>query len=358
MFAKRPAEAVARTRKRRWYALPPIAACASVLALFGMGILPPDGAESTNRSSSSIASGQEAAPTTSLDVGTTAPASPSASASPSAAGTTRSSGAVTRSPASTPSQTESPLAKTPPPPAKVPVGGAGIQAAADYATSRGYRTGVAVLDTRTGKLWGASEHSRFFASESVVKVFVATRLLLNGQLTGWRADTAYRMIARSDDGAMDALYGLAGADQVTPWIAEHYDIPELGRPPNQVGWWSNAKISAAGLVRFYAKVKADPVVWPWLSKAMHQATEYGSDGVYQFFGLKQADRNAAIKQGWGQDDDDWSAASNFNSTGFVNSDRYAVAILVKGPAYEYRSGTPAMVTSIAKRLMPGGVMRP
>jgi hypothetical protein len=166
------------------------------------------------------------------------------------------------------------------------------------------------------------------------------------------------MIARSDDGAMDALYGLAGADQVTPWIAEHYGIPELGAPPAQVGWWSNAKITAAGLVRFYAKVKADPKVWPWLSKAMHQATEYGSDGVHQFFGLKQADPNAAIKQGWGQDDDDWSEASNFNSTGFVNSDRYAVAILVKGPPYEYNSGTPAMVSSIAKKLMPGGVMRP
>lgn len=333
-------------------------ACASVLALFGMGILPPDDAKPASRSSTSIASAQEAAPTESPEAGTTAPASPSATTSPSAAASTRSSRAAARTPAPTPSQTESPLAKTPPPPAKVPVGGAGIQAAADYATSRGYRAGVAVLDTKTGKLWGASEHSSMFAAESVVKVFVATRLLLNGQLTGWRADTAYRMIAQSDDGSMDALYGLAGSDQVTPWIAEHYDIPELGRPPNKVGWWSNAKISAAGLVRFYAKVKADPVVWPWLSKAMHQATEYGSDGTYQFFGLKQADPKAAIKQGWGQDDDDWSAASDFNSTGFVNSDRYAVAILVKGPAWEYNSGTPAMVTSIAKRLMPGGVMRP
>ncbi|MEO6501132.1 MAG: hypothetical protein ABIQ09_04395 [Jatrophihabitantaceae bacterium] len=250
------------------------------------------------------------------------------------------------------------MAKTAPSPALVPVGGAGIQAAADYATSRGYRAGVAVLDTKTGKLWGASEHSAMFATESVVKVFVATRLLLDGQLTGDRADTAYRMIAQSDDGAVDALYGLAGSDGVLPWIAEHYNIPELGRAPMQIGWWSNAKISAAGMVRFYAKVKADPVVWPWLSKAMHAATEYGSDGTYQFFGLKQADPNAAIKQGWGQDDDDWSAASDFNSTGFVDSDRYAVAILVKGPPYEYNSGAPAMVTSIARMLMPDGVMRP
>jgi hypothetical protein len=112
------------------------------------------------------------------------------------------------------------------------------------------------------------------------------------------------------------------------------------------------------MVRFYAKVKADPLVWPWLSNAMHHATTYGSDGTYQLFGLKQADPNAAIKQGWGQDDDDWDTASDFNSTGFVNSDRYAVAILVKGLPYEYNSGTPAMVTSVAETLMPGGVIRP
>jgi len=188
-------------------------------------------------------------------------------------------------------------------------------------------------------------------------VFIATRLLISGQLTGDTADAAYRMIARSDDGAADALYGYAGGDEVLPWIAAHYGISDLGSPPTMAGWWSNTHISAAGLVRFYAKVKADPVVWPWLSKAMHAATEYGSDGTYQFFGLKQADPDAAIKQGWGQDDD-WSAASNFNSTGFVNSDRYAVAILVKGSAWQYDSGTPAMVTSVARLLMPGGVMRP
>jgi hypothetical protein len=197
-----------------------------------------------------------------------------------------------------------------------------------------------------------------FATESVVKVFIATRLLATKQLTGDTADTAYRMIAQSDDGAADALYGLTGGDEVVTWIAEHYGIPGLGSPPTRFGWWSNTHISAVGMARFYAKVKADPLVWPWLSKAMHAATEYGSDGTYQFFGLKRADPKAAIKQGWGQDDDDWAEASDFNSTGYVNSDRYAVVILVKGPPWEYNSGAPAAVTRIAEALMPGGVMRP
>ncbi|MEO7260162.1 MAG: hypothetical protein ABI047_02690 [Jatrophihabitantaceae bacterium] len=317
--------------------------------MFGLGILPPGAADpgTPARSTASAAAAREASPTTSPTEAETTPPSAATTAPPRTA---------TRP--ATPSPTETPLAKSAPSAARVPSSGVRIQAAADYATSRGYRVGVAVLDTKTGKLWGASEHASMFAAESVVKVFVATRLLLNGQMTGDTADTAYRMITRSDDGAMDALYGLAGSDQVLPWVAEHYGIPDLGSAPNKVGWWSNAKISAAGLVRFYAMVKADPKVWPWLSKAMHQAIEYGSDGTYQFFGLRQADPNAAIKQGWGQDDDDWSAASDFNSTGFVNSDRYAVAILLKGPPYEYNSGAPAMVSSVARMLMPGGVMRP
>jgi hypothetical protein len=242
--------------------------------------------------------------------------------------------------------------------ARAPASSARVTAAVRSATSRGYQAGVAVVDTATGKLWAAGNYNGFFATESVVKVFIATRLLLSQQMTGDTADTAYRMITQSDDGAADALYGLADGDQVVPWIAEHYGIAGLGSPPTKGGWWSNTHISAAGMARFYAKVKADPVVWPWLSDAMHHATAYGSDGTYQFFGLKQADADAAIKQGWGQDDDDWTEASDFNSTGFVNSDRYAVVILVKGPPWEYNSGTPAAVTRIATTLMPGGVLRP
>ncbi|HST47387.1 hypothetical protein [Jatrophihabitans sp.] len=335
-----------RLRGRRWATLLPVGSCASVLALFVLDMLPPGSAEFTisSRADTMPAAGQPSAGT---PAATPSPTWTTPTAAPS----------PTSTPTTTPARTAAPKAEVVPS-AREPIGGRGIQAAADYATARGYRVGVAVLDTRTGTLWGADEHASLFASESVVKVFIATRLLLDRQLTGDLAETAYRMIARSDDGAADALYGYAGGDDVLPWLAAHYDIPDLGSPPSLAGWWSNTHISATGLVRFYAKVKADPVVWPWLSKAMHAATEYGSDGTYQFFGLKQADPGAAIKQGWGQDDDDWSASSDFNSTGFVDSDRYAVAILVKGPSWQYNSGTPAMVTSVARMLMPGGVMRP
>ncbi|HEX8096315.1 hypothetical protein [Jatrophihabitans sp.] len=333
---------------RRWWFALPLAAGAGVVSLFATGILPPGGAEPTGQSRPDAAAGsvQQSSPE----------ASPSALAtSPSATATVTTTPSRTASKSPAPSQ--SVRAQSVPSIARVPISSVRIKAAVRSATSRGYQAGVAVVDTSTGKLWVAGDYNDTFAAESVVKVFIATRLLATRQLTGDTADTAYRMITQSDDGAADALYGLAGGDEVVPWIAKHYGIPGLGSPPTKVGWWSNNHITAVGMARFYAKVKADPLVWPWLSKAMHRATEYGSDGTYQFFGLKQADRNAAIKQGWGQDDDDWAQASDFNSTGYVNSDRYAVVILVKGPPWEYNSGTPAAVTRIAKTLMPGGVMR-
>jgi hypothetical protein len=307
--------------RRRWFTLLPLGAGAGVLSLAALGILPPGSAE------------------------------PDGESRPDSAAVS-----VQQTPPEASSQTV--RAKSAPSIARVPISSPGIRSAVRSATSRGYRAGVAVVDTTTGKLWAAGDYDGMFAAESVMKVFIATRLLATKQMTGDTADTAYRMIVQSDDGAASALYGLTGGDQVVNWIEDHYAIPGLGSPPTKSGWWSNTHISAVGMARFYAKVKADPLVWPWLSKAMHRATEYGSDGTYQFFGLKQADRNAAIKQGWGQDDDDWSEASDFNSTGYVNSDRYAVVILVKGPPWEYNSGTPAAVTRIAKTLMPGGVLRP
>jgi hypothetical protein len=230
-----------------------------------------------------------------------------------------------------------------------------VTAAAAYAQADGFTAGVAVEDTKTGQVWAAGDGG-MFSSESVMKVFIATRILLQGDMSGSTETTAYDMITESDDDAADDLYGLAGGDDVEPWIAAHYGIADLGGPPLQPGWWGGTQVTAVGLVEFYTAVKADPAVWPWLSAAMAATTEDGSDGTYQFFGLKQADPAAATKQGWG--DDSGSQYADFNSTGYVSGDRYAVAILVQGPVDTYDSGAPDMDTSIAKMIMPGGVMTP
>jgi hypothetical protein len=256
---------------------------------------------------------------------------------------------------------ESSPTPTPKPPTDpgIPVGaGVGISAAAAYGTSRGYQVGIAVVDTQTGQVWGGGAATTYFASESVVKVFIAAKILVMGQMSGATADTAYKMITQSDDDSADALYGMVGGDSVVTWAASYFHIADLGTPPTRAGWWSNTHITAVGLVQFYSAVKANATVWPWLSDAMAHATTNGSDGTYQYFGIPSATTGWAVKQGWGQDDDDWAASADFNSTGFVNGGRYAVAILVKGPPSGYDVAVPNMLTSIARVLMPGGVCTP
>jgi hypothetical protein len=223
-------------------------------------------------------------------------------------------------------------------------------AAVSYASSHGYRSSVGVLDTSTGTFWGAGDFNSAYASESVMKVFIATRLLLTNQMSGWNETTAYKMITQSDDASADALYGRAGGDGVITWVKQALNIPTLGSPPLRSGWWGGTQINAHGMALFYNAVRARPAVWAWLGNAMHHASRLGSDGTYQYFGIPSATTGAAIKQGWGGDNSAGQPA--FNSTGVVNGDRYAVVILTQGGSY----GAPisGMVTTEARLLMPAG----
>ncbi|HEX3336094.1 MAG TPA: IPT/TIG domain-containing protein, partial [Jatrophihabitans sp.] len=240
------------------------------------------------------------------------------------------------------------------PPSGAVTRGAALANAASYASSHGYHVGISVYDTKTHRLYGSGWHSGTFASESVVKVFIATRLLVSGRMHGTTAARAYKMITQSDDAIATAFYGSVGGDSLITWIKNHYHVPSLGSPPRRAGWWGNTHITPDGLVRLYAKLKADDKVRPWLLNAMHHATKYGSDGTYQFFGLPSATTHAAIKQGWGNDYDDGARSADFNTTGFVNGDRYAVAILARGPISTYGGRIGGMLTRIARLLLPGG----
>lgn len=229
-----------------------------------------------------------------------------------------------------------------------------MASAATYARTQGYHVGIAVLDTKTGQFYGSGDYAGAFASESVVKVFIATRLLIAGRMHGRTSRLAYKMITQSDDGIASSLYGGVGGDGLIAWVKGYFHVPGLGYRPSRSNWWGNTHIRPKGLVRLYARLEANRRVGPWLLNAMHHATHYGSDGAYQFFGLPSATHGAAIKQGWGDDFDDWSASADFNTTGFVDNDRYAVAILARGPISTYGSKIAAMLTRTARRLLPHG----
>jgi len=224
--------------------------------------------------------------------------------------------------------------------------------AAGIARDHGDRTGVAILDLTTGAYSKAGEDTAAFSSESVVKVLIAARLLQTGQMHGATAATAYRMITASDDAAATALYARAGGDAVVPLVAAHYGIADLGAPLSVPGRWGLIRITARGLVHFYAAVAKDPVAGPWLRNAMSHTSRTAADGTDQFFGLPSAAPGAAVKQGWGHD----GVASGhavLNSTGYVEGGLVAVAILTSGPAATYDGALARVVTAQAQALVAG-----
>lgn len=236
---------------------------------------------------------------------------------------------------------------------------ANASAAVAYADRHGMSSGIAVLDIQTGRLVTAGHATRYYASASVVKTLIATRLLLSDRMSGINATLAWNMITRSDNAAAWTLYAKVGRDNLLPWIAAHYRIAGLGAPPTMPGTWGSTQITARGIVRFYAAVRKDRKVWAWLGKAMHAYSRYSSAGEPNAWGIAVPVPSAALKNGWATNRDVRAPSNaNINSTGVVQGDRFAVAILSEGPHRVYFSGGEAVVTREAQLLMPGGHLVP
>jgi hypothetical protein len=88
---------------------------------------------------------------------------------------------------------------------------------------------------------------------------------------------------------------------------------------------------------------------------MHAHTARSTTGEPNAFGIAAVAPSAAVKNGW-DTNRDVKAPSNaiVNSTGFVQGDRYAVAILSEGPGSLYYSGGERIVTDEATILLPHG----
>ena len=73
-----------------------------------------------------------------------------------------------------------------------------VNAAAGVGRRAGFRTGVAVYDLEWGIAVNAGEHSSHFVTESVVKMVLATHLLVHGRMDGVEG-AASSMIRSSDN---------------------------------------------------------------------------------------------------------------------------------------------------------------
>lgn len=235
-----------------------------------------------------------------------------------------------------------------------------VVAAALQATQAGDRTGIAVLDLRTGVYRGAGEDTAPFPAESVAKVLIATELLATGQMDAATSPIAYRMITASDDAAADALYARAGGDSVARRVATRYRIDGLGSPPPVAGRWGLTPITARAVVQLYSALSRDPTVWPWLGAAMAHPAAVAADGTDQRFGLLAASGSAVIKQGWGHDGVGPHGAGAGNavvlSTGIVDGGDEAVAVLTSGPPATFLGPLAATVTAQARWLPSAAVV--
>jgi hypothetical protein len=224
-----------------------------------------------------------------------------------------------------------------------------IDSAVSYGHSRGERVAVAVYDRWTNQGWLGGDANSYYASASLVKVFIAARLIMTGQMHGSIATTASRMIRLSDDDAATSLYGRVGGDQLYKWVTATFHIPVA--PPPDAGFWGETRITAGGMLSFYKQIAAISG-GSWLTTTMGQYSCTAADGFPQCFGIPAASAtHPRIKQGWMCC---LEGKTRMHSTGYVDSGRMIVVLLSEGSRSVYGTYGGGTVTGMARRVMPGG----
>ena len=140
--------------------------------------------------------------------------------------------------------------------ALVPVGGVGgcggfteeadtpadrLAEAARYAAGRTGTTGIAVIDTTTGRILGNGDSGVALRTASLVKVLIAMRLfaLTREQHRGLRPDEQSdlsAMIRASDNDAADRLWSALGGPAVITWVRQVTGVRNTAPPANADEW--------------------------------------------------------------------------------------------------------------------------
>lgn len=180
---------------------------------------------------------------------------------------------------------------TPTPAAKADPGR--VTAAALDKIMREGTVSAVVFDRDSGRTTVSVRPDRAYTSASLVKLLIALSVLEQG---GPAADVQ-RMLSRSDDDLASRFWtAYGGTAIVRRWVVK------LGltgtRPPEDPGRWGDTLITAADVVKIYQYLlehKATTIL-----NALGDATERGSDGFRQYFGIPDAaaGQQWAVKQGW------------------------------------------------------------
>ena len=117
-----------------------------------------------------------------------------------------------------------------------------------YAAGRAGTTGIAVLDTTTGRMLGNGDSGVALRTASIVKVVIAMRLfaLAQEQHRGLRPDEQSdlsAMIRASENDAATRLWNALGGPAVIDWVRQVVGVRNTGPPPDP-GDWGDSTTSA------------------------------------------------------------------------------------------------------------------
>jgi hypothetical protein len=246
-------------------------------------------------------------------------------------------GSVTPTPRPTPSVTATPASKPKTGPAP------GVDAASLDRLMREGTVSAVVFDRQRDTTTVSVRPDRAYTSASLVKLLIALSAL---EQDGPVAQVQ-RMLSRSDDDLASRLWMAYGGPAIVSRWAAKMGLTGT-RPPSDPGRWGDTRITAKDVVRIYQYVLAHAP--GAVLEALRAATERGSDGFRQYFGIPDAagGRPWAIKQGWSC----CRPTRMLHTSGVVGEDdRYIVVVLTEQPSsVDYATGSKR-VTDVVSTLL-------
>ncbi|MFJ8912116.1 hypothetical protein [Amycolatopsis sp. NPDC102389] len=212
----------------------------------------------------------------------------------------------------------------------------------------GGQVSVVVYDRAAKKNTVSLKPDRSYTSASIVKLLIALEALQAGTPPG----TVQRMLSASDDDIASRLWTAHGGPAIVTRWAGRIGLGGT-RPPEDPGRWGDTRITAADIVKIYRYLldQAGAGTRTTIMRALSGATESGSDGIRQYFGIPDAVGSLpwSIKQGWAC----CRGSRIMHSSGAVGEDdRYLVVVLTSQPTSTTYAGAGRRVTEVVKALLP------
>jgi hypothetical protein len=195
----------------------------------------------------------------------------------------------------------------------------------------------ALLDRRTGKLYGPGSRNELSTTASLIKSWIAADYLRRAAEDGetpsvGRMEQLRVMIRDSDNEAAESLYNEVGR---VDSIERLLDICKLkDSEPSSSGGWSRTMLSPADITRLGACIAdgraAGPKWTAWLLKEMRAVRGTGDFGIREAFPAAER-KTIAIKNGWV----DRQAENEYHVSCLAIGDRWTIGVMAR---YEINKG--------------------